>query len=248
MSAAHALRLHAPDRPGPVAVVTGTGSCAGIGAAVVHRLASAGCRVLATTRDGETPPEAATAHAAVDLAAPDADAGVWAAARAAFGEAPSILVANAAHSTRDGYAELTAAELDRHHAVNVRATALMAARLCRELPAGRAGRVVALTTGQAGAMPGELAYVASKGAVDALCRTLAAEVAALGVTVNCVNPGATDTGWMDGPTRAALGERFPMGRLGEPDDAARLIAFLCSDDARWITGQSITSDGGFRPD
>jgi 3-oxoacyl-[acyl-carrier protein] reductase len=70
-------------------------------------------------------------------------------------------------------------------------------------------------------------------------------VAHLGVTVNAVNPGPTDTGWMDEPTRAKLLERFPMGRLGEADDAARLIAFLVSDDARWITGQIIASEGGF---
>lgn len=245
MSGAHALRVRAEGRERPVAVVTGAGTPNGIGAATARRLADDGCRVLAALEPGQAPPPPATAHVAVDLADPAADAAIWEAARRDLGEAPSILVASAAHSTRDGYARLSAAELDRHHAINDRATALLATRLCRELPAGQAGRIVALTTGQAGAMPGELAYAASKGAIDALCRTLAAEVAHLGITVNCVDPGATDTGWMDEPTRARLRDRFPMGRLGEPDDAARLIAFLCSDAARWITGQSITSDGGF---
>ena len=95
-----------------------------------------------------------------------------------------------------------------------------------------------------GPMPDELAYVASKGAIDALMLTLSAEVAHLGVTVNTVNPGPVDTGWMDDATRAEVVERFPMGRIGEADDPARLIAFLVSDEARWITGQILNVDGG----
>jgi 3-oxoacyl-[acyl-carrier protein] reductase len=65
-----------------------------------------------------------------------------------------------------------------------------------------------------------------------------------GITVNTVNPGPTDTGWglADRDPRPAM----PLGRWGEPDDAARLIAWLCSEDARWITGQVIDSEGGFR--
>jgi 3-oxoacyl-[acyl-carrier protein] reductase len=67
----------------------------------------------------------------------------------------------------------------------------------------------------------------------------------LGITVNAVNPGVTDTGWITGELRPRLQDRMPAGRLGEPEDAARLIAWLCSPDAAWVTGQVIASEGGF---
>ncbi|BCG59130.1 hypothetical protein PUR_25550 [Paenibacillus sp. URB8-2] len=68
----------------------------------------------------------------------------------------------------------------------------------------------------------------------------------MNITVNAVDPGPTDTGWMDDDLKQILLPKFPMGRVGEPGDAAKLIAFLASDDAQWITGQIIHSDGGFR--
>ncbi|HEU5200782.1 MAG TPA: SDR family oxidoreductase, partial [Ktedonobacterales bacterium] len=109
------------------------------------------------------------------------------------------------------------------------------------------GRIINLTSGQSlGPMPGELAYVATKGAIDAFTVSLAAEVAGRGITVNAVDPGPTDSGWMSEATRQYLRERSPMQRLGQPADAARLIAFLASDAAQWITGQIIHSNGGLR--
>ena len=96
-----------------------------------------------------------------------------------------------------------------------------------------------------GPMPGELAYTASKGALQAFTVQLAAEVAELGITVNAVGPGPNDTGWMDDALREALLPRFPMGRIGRPEDAAALVAFLCSEEAGWITGQVVHSEGGF---
>jgi 3-oxoacyl-[acyl-carrier protein] reductase len=158
-----------------------------------------------------------------------------------------ILVNNAAHSTRDGWAALTAADLDRHWAVNARATALLTTAFARRIAARqeRGGSVVNLTSGQGlGAMPGEIAYAASKGAIDALTATLAAELAPLRITVNAVDPGITDTGWISDELRTAFLARAPMGRIGTPEDAARLLVFLASDEARWITGQIIRSRGG----
>jgi len=76
-------------------------------------------------------------------------------------------------------------------------------------------------------------------------RQLAPEVMALGITVNVVNPGVTDTGWITDEIRAKVLARMPAGRIGEGEDAARLIAWLCSADARWVTGQVIGSEGGF---
>jgi 3-oxoacyl-[acyl-carrier protein] reductase len=94
-------------------------------------------------------------------------------------------------------------------------------------------------------MPGELAYIATKGAIEAFTVTLSAEIASRGITVNAVDPGPTDTGWMTEDIKRELLSRSPLGRLGGPQDTARLIAFLASDAAEWITGQVIHSRGGF---
>ena len=107
------------------------------------------------------------------------------------------------------------------------------------------GRVVMLTSGQhRGPMPGELAYVASKGAIHQLTHSLSDHLVRRGITVNTVNPGATDTGYADDATRRRVLEREPQGRWGMPEDAAWLIAWLVSDDAQWITGEVINSTGG----
>ena len=92
-------------------------------------------------------------------------------------------------------------------------------------------------------MPDELAYGATKGAIEAFTRSLAPAVAPKGITVNAVDPGPTDSGWITSELRDVLLPRFPMGRLGT--DAARLVAWLASPDAGWVTGQVIHSRGGF---
>lgn len=191
-----------------------------------------------------------TAGLAVDLADPTVATTVLDAATRRLG-LPTILVNNAAHSTRDGFMALDAATLDAHYAVNVRATALLSVEFARRHAARGdtqtrpAGRIINLTSGQGlGPMPGELAYVATKGAIDAFTVTLAAEVAPHHITVNAVDPGPIDTGWMTPDFAAELRRLSPTGRLGQPDDAARLVAFLISDEAEWITGQIIRSRGG----
>jgi 3-oxoacyl-[acyl-carrier protein] reductase len=181
----------------------------------------------------------------VDQSRPEAATTILAETHARLG-APSVLVNNAAVSTQTDYTTLDAAALDAHYAVNVRTMALLCVEFARHYPGGSGGRIINLTSGQSiGPMPGELAYAATKGAVEALTVTLSAEVAELGITVNAVNPGPTDTGWMDDDLRAALLLKFPLGRIGQPDDVARLVSFLASDAAEWITGQVIHSEGGF---
>lgn len=157
-----------------------------------------------------------------------------------------ILVVSHARSESGGVADLTAAGIDAHLHENVRAPLLLVREFAAQYDDARGGgRVVLLTSGQhRGPMVGEVAYAASKGALQQVTATLADELADRGITVNAVNPGPTDTGW-------GLAERdpagvMPAGRWGEPDDAARLISWLCSEDARWITGQTIDSEGGFR--
>jgi 3-oxoacyl-[acyl-carrier protein] reductase len=108
---------------------------------------------------------------------------------------------------------------------------------------GDHGRVVNFTSNLP--LAGEIAYAASKGAVDWITIAAAVELGPLGITVNAVDPGPTDTGWMWPELKDNVERATPLGRLGRPEDAAELVAFLCSPAAGWITGQVIRSDGGF---
>ncbi|WP_155592195.1 SDR family oxidoreductase [Lysinibacillus cavernae] len=161
---------------------------------------------------------------------------------------PSILVNNAAHSTQDGYLLLDAQTLDEHYAVNMRSTFLLCVEFARLFQNSnlQSGRIINMTSGQdLGPMVGELAYVSTKGAISAFTRSLAQELAPFDITVNAVNPGPTDSTWMNDEIRNYLLPKFPMGRIGTPDDVARMISFLASDEAKWITGQILHSEGGF---
>jgi len=94
-------------------------------------------------------------------------------------------------------------------------------------------------------MPDELAYVATKGAIEAFTLSASPTLARRGITINAVDPGPTDSGWMSDELKSELTGRFPTGRLGQPEDIARLVSFLASEAASWITGQVIHSEGGF---
>ena len=95
-------------------------------------------------------------------------------------------------------------------------------------------------------MPNEIAYAITKGAIETLTNTLSQEIASKGITINAVNPGPNDTGWMNNKMKKELLDQFPMNRVGVPEDTAKLIGFLASEDAEWITGQIIHSEGGFK--
>ena len=95
-------------------------------------------------------------------------------------------------------------------------------------------------------MTGEVAYAASKGALASITKTLAEHLSAQHITVYTINPGPVDTGYVTSEVHEAVRRHFPLGRWGVPDDPARLIAWLATDDAAWITGQVINSEGGFR--
>jgi 3-oxoacyl-[acyl-carrier protein] reductase len=249
---------------GQIAILTGASRRQGIGAAICRALAAAGADVLFTHwraydrameyGDEDGPPalerELGTygvraVGLEVDLSGPNAHVQVLDAAEARLGP-PAILVNNAAHSTRDGYQRLDAGTLDAHYAVNVRAMALLSAEFARRYGGKSARRIINLSSGQSqGPMVEELAYAATKGAVEAFTRSLSAEVAPLGITVNAVNPGPTDTGWMSDEIKMLLRPKMGLGRLGRPEDAARLVAFLAGEGGQWITGQAIHSEGGF---
>ena len=255
---------------GRTAIVTGVSRRVGIGYAVAGRLAGRGAAVLAHSwaphdaeqpsgadplgpdgvvaalRDGLSPGAGRVEHHAADLADPAAPAALVALAADRLGPV-DVLVANHARSSAYGLGELTAAELDLTLAVNVRATLLLVQAFAAAHDPGRpGGRVVLFTSGQhAGPMPDELPYVASKGALQQLTGTLAAALTPAGITVNCIDPGPTDTGYADDDTRRYVAARHPRHRWGTPDDVANLVDWLSSDAADWVTGQTLVSDGGW---
>ncbi len=252
---------------GRVALVTGASRRGAIGAAICRALAERGADIFFThwrpfdaTQpagiDADGPAALAQELQALgvrcdeletDLRDPDAPQRVLDSCAERRGP-PTILVNNAAYSRRAGYDTLDAATLDAHYRVNIRGATLLSVLFARGYTddGNARGRIVNLTSGQSlGPMVGELAYIATKGAVEALTVTLAAELAGRGITVNAIDPGPTDSGWMTAEVRQELLALSSRGRLGLPADAARLVAFLASDEAAWISGQIIHSRGGF---
>ncbi|MDM8148351.1 SDR family oxidoreductase [Priestia megaterium] len=159
---------------------------------------------------------------------------------------PSILVNNATHSVDVDFRSIDADMLDAHYNVNIRGTCLLTVEFARLIEGKHGGRIINMVSGQdKSPEPGNLAYVATKGAVSTFTKSVAIELAPLKITVNAVDPGPTNTGWMSSELKEELLPKFPMGRLGEPRDAAKLVIFLASEESEWITGQIIHSDGGF---
>jgi 3-oxoacyl-[acyl-carrier protein] reductase len=243
------------------ALVTGVSRRAGIGFAVAQSLLARGDRVVVHSwapHDAEQPwgsDDLAAVlaelgdppHVSADLADPQAPAAVVAAARDAVGPL-TVLVANHARSATGRLAEVTAEELDRCFAVNARGSVLLTQAFAAQYdPAAGPGRVVLFTSGQhRGPMPDELPYALSKGAVQAITPSLADDLADQGITVNCLNPGPTDTGWADADTAASVAAAMPRSRWSRPDDAAAVVAWLTGPDAGTVTGQTIDAEGGFR--
>lgn len=242
---------------GKVALITGASRRTGIGAAIAEELALAGARLFlcswSTYDRAQTWAPAAddtallirslekrgseVAALELDLSAAEAPSKLVDAVLARFGSL-DVLVNNAAHWESGGIERVDAAQLDRHYAVNLRATVLLCAELARRHPVGKPGRIVNVTSGQGlGPMPGELAYVVTKASLDAMTITLAAELAPQWITVNAVDPGPTDTGWMNDEQRTALAAASLTGRVARPEDTARVVRYLASEAAASVTGQ-----------
>jgi 3-oxoacyl-[acyl-carrier protein] reductase len=167
----------------------------------------------------------------------------------------SVLVNNAAHCVEDSFAPhvdlvqtaaISAAQHDRHFAVNSRAPALLMAEFARRhLEHGStSGRVINISTDGASGHAGAVSYGASKHSLESYSRAAAWELGRYGITVNVVAPGPVQTGWISSEMEMALVSQIPLGRIGAPAEVADAVVFLASDQARWITGQVIYVGGG----
>jgi 3-oxoacyl-[acyl-carrier protein] reductase len=255
---------------GRVAIVTGASRRAGIGYAIARRLAALGASLFLhhyaphdRTQPWGTDPgpqavvdgvtdalavnSASVHHMELDLTAPDAPSRLVNAGTDAFGHL-DVLICNHARSGNDGpLGALDAAMLDAHWAVNTRSTILLAQAFAAQHDGRPGGRIIFITSGQdLGPMRDEVAYATTKGALASVTRTVADHLADQAITLNTINPGPIDTGYAPPEVHEAVRRRFPSARWGMPDDPARLVAWLVTDDAAWITGQIINTEGGFR--
>lgn len=240
---------------GKVAFVTGAGR--GMGRAIAERLAQEGAKVAVTDADGDT---AATTAALigdratawrVDVTDPaSVEAGV-AETLAALGPI-DVLVNNAGWDKMAPFLETDAELWDRIIDINLKGTLHCAKAVLPKMVERGAGRVVNISSdaGRVGSS-GEAVYSAAKAGIIGFTKTLAREVAAYGITVNVVCPGPTATPLLDeligqGNERLveSLRRGIPLRRLGRPEDVAGVVAFLASDDAGYLTGQTVSVSGG----
>ncbi|MFD5143049.1 SDR family oxidoreductase [Streptomyces sp. NPDC058401] len=247
---------------GKIALVTG--GSRGIGRAVAERLARDGAVVALTYARDEN-----AAHEVVERIRKDGGrafalhaelghrgdaAALWSAFDAQIRHhAPEpvvdIIVNNAGIGRSADLASLTEDGFDEVFAVNVRAPFFIVQEGLKRLR--DAGRVINISSGAAHlAMPEAIAYGATKSALDNLTLNLAKELGARGITANSVAPGIIDTdvnaGWLRGnpEAEAHAASLAALGRVGRPEDVADIVAFLASDDARWVTGKVIDATGG----
>jgi len=249
-----------------IAIVTGASRSSGIGTAICRSLAGLGADIFFTHwsafdesegngGEREWPGLLAeelealgvkASHMEADLSEPHMHERIMDEVELSLGS-PSILINNATYEARANYESLNPDILDQHYAVNNRGTILLttefAKRFEKNQPKGSVGRIVFMTSD--GPDPNNLAYIATKGALIGIIEPLSTALAPLQITVNGLNPGPTDSGWMNENMKGHFRTLFPMGRIGLPEDAARAACFLASDESQWITGQVIHSNGGY---
>ncbi|MGE0744237.1 MAG: SDR family NAD(P)-dependent oxidoreductase [Rhodospirillales bacterium] len=237
-----------------------TGAASGIGKASAHHLLNAGHEVVALDlmQEGLA---AALADAggdrlalfAADVSKTEDCGAAVAAAVKRFGKLDAVLHFAAVHSSRY-WTELTAEEFNRVLAVNVTGSFLIAQAAARHMVERKAGAIVLTASGSVilgpvggSAGQGGPAYVSSKAAITGLVRTLARSLGPSGIRVNGIAPGVTETPMIasySAETKAAQAARFPLGRIGQPEDVASVAEFLVSDASRFVTGEVVIVNGG----
>ncbi|MBF6329883.1 glucose 1-dehydrogenase [Nocardia transvalensis] len=238
----------------PVAIVTG--GSRGIGRAIAERLGADGATVVVNYQSNRTAAEQVVAtiegsggHGTAvqaDVADPAQVRGLFDVAEERFGGV-DILVNNVGTARFSAIAEATDEDYERMFSINTRATFVALREAANRLRDN--GRIVVVSSGvTATHRPGSGLYGASKAASEELVRVLARELGPRGITVNNVRPGAIRTEALAAARASELTERIvastPLGRIGEPDDIAGIVAFLASDAARWITGDTVHAGGG----
>lgn len=220
-----------------------TGGSRGIGAAVAKKLADLGARVAVTYQNTKPDNEFAIQADSED---PDAVVAAVDAAAAEFGRL-DVLVNNAGVFQVGPLEELGREEFDRTMAVNVRAPFLAARAAVRHMHEG--GRIISIGSNVAvyAPFPGFALYSASKTALIGMTKGLARELGPRGITANIVNPGPTDTDMnpADGPMADTIRGLTALGRYGQPEEIAEVVAALAGDAGAYVTGASINVDGGF---
>ncbi|MBR4473112.1 MAG: SDR family oxidoreductase [Oscillospiraceae bacterium] len=179
-----------------------------------------------------------------DISDEEAVKEIYAAVMEKYGRV-DILVNNAAADDENGLdtiEKITRKVIDETFAVNVRGSILMTREFVRHR--GDYGRIINLSTDASQVFAGQITYGASKATLEALTRSIALEVGKYGITVNCVAPGPTQTGWIDADLEEAVIPLIPMGKLIQPEDIAETILFLASEQAGMLTGQVIKVSGG----
>ena len=234
-----------------------TGASRGIGRASAIALARMGAQVLIHYGTGEGEARAVVdeitkaggraSAVSADFSAPDGAHKLAKQVRAIVGDRLDVLVASAGISKSATIEETTVEDFDRLFAVNVRAPFFLVQQLLPNL--GKGSSIVLVSSLAANAAVGTLAaYAATKGAIATLVKHFAAQLGQRGVRVNAVAPGVIATD-MSSFTKTDAGRDFALGiqalkRLGQPDDVGDVVAFLASDEARWINGATVRVDGG----
>jgi len=237
-----------------VAIVTG--AARGIGLACARRLAAEGAQVVLADIDADAGRSAAASIPAATFVGADvsrrADVDALVAHALGLADRIDVLVSNAGVTHAAPFLELEEEDFDRVLRVNLKSMFLCGQAAARAMVArATAGSIVNMSSVNAVlAIPNQVPYVVSKGGISQLTRVMAVALAPHGIRVNAIGPGTIAT---DLAKQAVLGSeearrtvlsRTPLGRLGEPDEVAAVAAFLASDDASYLTGQTIYPDGG----
>ena len=247
----------------PIAIVTGASRKIGIGAAISVALAQSGWNVALTywrPYDKEMPWgsqhheteellalirqfDADAIGIEADLAKTDTPAALFEQVKKQLGT-PDALIMSHCMSVDSDIFTTTIDSFDQHFAINARAVWLLVREFGKYFDGVHgSGRIISITSDHTA---GNLPYGASKGAMDRIVLAAAEEFKHLGITANVINPGPTDTGWMDQELLDWAQNSTPLGRVGTAKDCANLVQFLCSPEGGWVNGQLLMSNGGIQ--